>query len=171
MNFKSVAPFVFLMAKKYPVQLTDDEKTCLLKLTRTGECKARIFKRAMILLACNDGKTYKEITESLGVSRATVCNTRRRYFLEGLEPALHERQRPGQPKKVTPEVEAKITTLACEAPPEGRNHWTISLLKEESKKRFSIKVGWGSVQRTLANHELKPWKKKAGVSRKSMTSL
>ncbi|MHA1997112.1 MAG: helix-turn-helix domain-containing protein, partial [Promethearchaeota archaeon] len=130
----------------------------------TGEGKARTLKRAMILLACNKGKTVAYIMEALDVSKTMVINTRRNFATDGLEGALYERERPGQPKKVTPDVEAKLIALACEEPPKGRNAWTITLLMEELESRFSIVLGWGTIQRKLANNELKPWKKKCGAS-------
>lgn len=43
---------------------------------------------------------------------------------------MEERPRSGQPRKVTAEVEAKITSLACSQAPEGAARWTLSLLQE-----------------------------------------
>ncbi|MHA1679731.1 MAG: helix-turn-helix domain-containing protein [Promethearchaeota archaeon] len=133
-------------------------------LTTSGEAKARTFKRAMILLACNEGKSYTQIMEFLRVSKTMITNTRRNFHELGLEGALHEKPRPGQPKKFTPDMKAKLFALACEAPPEGRNAWTVTLLMDELESRFSIDLGWGTIQRTPAEDDIKPWKKKCGVS-------
>nr|MDO8115493.1 helix-turn-helix domain-containing protein [Candidatus Sigynarchaeota archaeon] len=151
------------MAEKYEIDLTAEQVATLEKLTTSGEAKARTFKRAMILLACNQKKRYKEIMEFLHVSETMIKNTKRNFHLLGLEGALHEKDRPGQPKKVTPEVKAKLFALACEAPPVGRNAWTVTLLMEELETRFSIDLGWGTIQRTLAEDDMKPWKKKCGA--------
>ena len=152
------------MTEKYKIQLTDEQVATLEKLTTSGEAKARTFKRAMILLSCNDGKSYAEIMDFLRVSETMVGNTRRNFHELGLEGALYEKSRPGQPRKVTPDVKAKLFALACETPPEGRNAWTIELLMELMDSRFSIKLGWGTIQRTLAEDDVKPWKKKCGAS-------
>ena len=152
----------------YPVSLTEEQRAFLQAETKRGRGSARYFKRVWILLLCNEGKTYKEVSEAISASPTMIRNTRKKLFLEGLDAALNEKPRPGQPRKVTPEVEAKITALACEEPPLGRNHWTISLLKDELSERFTTTIGWGSIQRTLAGHEVKPWKKKCGVSPSSM---
>jgi transposase len=154
------------MGEQYPVSLSGDQKLILRKITTSGKNSARTFKRAMILLACSENKTYTEIMSTFGVSRTMVRNTRKNLYIGGLEAALHEKPRPGQPLKVTPDVEAKLIALACEAPPEGRESWTIDLLKEGMSTRFSVNIGWGTVQRKLDKTELKPWKKRCGVSRR-----
>ena len=164
MNFISVVPFYSFMAEKYKIDLTGEEVSFLKKLTSSGEAKARTFKRAMILLACNKGKQYAEIMDFLEVSETMVLHTKQNFHELGLEGALYEKDRPGQPKKVTPEVKAKLFALACEVPPEGRNAWTITMLMEEMESRFSVDLGWGTIQRTLAEDDIKPWKKKCGAS-------
>jgi len=164
MNFISVDHHNSSMAEKYTIELDDEQVAFLKKVTTSGETKARIMKRALILLACNKGKAYAEIMDIIDVSESTITNTKRNFHELGLEGALYEKPRPGQPRKITKNIEAKLIALACEEPPEGRNAWTISLLKEEMDTRFSFEIGWGSVQRKVADNELKPWKKKCGAS-------
>jgi transposase len=164
MNFISVEAYYLTMAEKYKIKLTDDQVEFLENLTTTGEAKARTFKRAMILLACNEGTSYTRIMALLRVSKTMIANARKNFHELGLEGALYEKTRPGQPKKVTPDVKAKLFALACEEPPEGVNAWTVTLLMEELESRFSIDLGWGTIQRTLADDDIKPWKKKCGAS-------
>nr|MDO8118186.1 helix-turn-helix domain-containing protein [Candidatus Sigynarchaeota archaeon] len=152
------------MAEKYKITLTDEQIAFLGKITTSGETKARTMKRALILLACNKGKAYAEIMDVLDVSESTITNIKKNFHELGFEVALYEKPRPGQPKKITKTMEAKLIALACEEPPAGRNAWTISLLKEQMDTKFSFEIGWGSVQRKLADNELKPWKKKCGAS-------
>jgi len=52
------------------------------------------------------------------------------YLDGGLAEALTERPRSGQPPKVTPALEAKITSLACSETPAGAARWTLSLLND-----------------------------------------
>jgi hypothetical protein len=44
---------------------------------------------------------------------------------------LHGRYTGHNPAIVTGDVEARLVTLACSAPPEGREHWTLQLLADE----------------------------------------
>jgi hypothetical protein len=57
--------------------------------------------------------------------------TRRKFALEGLQAALSEKQRPGRAPKITGDIEAKLVTLACSTPPEGRSRWTLHLLADQ----------------------------------------
>lgn len=150
---------------KYRIQLSTEEIDQLTHIVKVGQNKARTITRAWILLKSHENLKYCEIIKELHVTNHLIFNIRKRYCEEGLEASLHEKPRSGQPRKITPDIEAKVTALACETPPQGRCAWTISLLQSELENRFKISVGWTSVQRTLHLHELKPWKKKCGVSR------
>jgi hypothetical protein len=59
----------------------------------------------------------------------TIGNIRKRFVEEGLEAALERKKREIPPViKIDGEAEAKIITLACSEPPEGRSRWTLVLL-------------------------------------------
>jgi len=47
-----------------------------------------------------------------------------------LERAISEKARPGQPRKVTPQVEAEITAIACSEAPDGSVRWTANLIND-----------------------------------------
>ena len=49
----------------------------------------------------------------------------------GLVNALYDKARPGAVPKITGEIEAQLTMLACSAPPEGRVRWTLQLLADK----------------------------------------
>ena len=150
---------------KYKIHLTDEEIKILTKIIKTGKNSARKITRAWILLKSHEGLKYQEIMDDLKVSKRLILKIRKRFCKEGLKSSLNEKPRSGQPKIITPEIEAKITALACETPPNGRNYWTIELLKTELEKRFCISIGWTSIQKVLKTHNLKPWKKKCGAFR------
>lgn len=61
----------------------------------------------------------------------TVGSICRQYVLEGLKAALQEKPQPGAVPKITGEVEARLVTLACSEPPDGRQRWTLRLLAEQ----------------------------------------
>ena len=75
------------------------------------------------------------IKDTLRISRATVSNTKKRYREEGLQNALVEKPRSGQPRKYSPRQEAEIIAMACTDPPKGRKRWTIRLLTKRMKRR------------------------------------
>ena len=81
-----------------------------------------------------------EVRDTLRISRATVSNTKKKYREEGLQYALSEKPRSGQPRKYTDAQEAEIIAMACTDPPKGRKRWTIRLLTERMKRRKGLET-------------------------------
>jgi transposase len=123
------------MSQKLVVRLSDEDRASLERMTRSGTGKARQITRARILLMADRNqtafKTQAQIADALGISPTTVCRVCRRFAEQGREAALVERPRPGQKPKITGEVEARLVTLACSNPPEGKSRWTVRLLRDE----------------------------------------
>lgn len=117
------------------INLKEEEVEYLHDFLKKGRKSARELTRAHILLFTHEGKTEMEIKDTLRISRATVSNTKKRYREEGLQNALTEKPRSGQPKKYTNKQEADIIAMACTDPPKGRKRWTIRLLTERMKRR------------------------------------
>lgn len=113
------------MAKRYIVTLTEDERTHLRALTKSGKVSARKLTRAHILLQADTGGLDAAIAAALHVGIATVERVRKRCVEEGLEAALCERPRPGGQRKLDGKQEAFLLALACSTPPEGRTSWTM----------------------------------------------
>jgi len=87
--------------------------------------------RAVILKLLNDTDlSQKEIAELLNTTPKTVSKIKKRYIEEGLESAINDKPRPGQPKKYDVEKETEIIALACTDPPKGSKRWTVRLLAE-----------------------------------------
>jgi len=122
------------------IKLGDEEVEHLKALVRKGRRSARELTRARILLLTNEGRTENGIKEVLGICRATVSNVKRRYREEGLQSALTEKPRLGQPKKYTEKHEAEIIAMACTSPPEGRKRWSVRLLMHEARKKPGFKT-------------------------------
>jgi len=76
------------------------------------------------------GKKDEEISDALNVCMATIFNIRRRYSQEGLERAIGEGARSGQPPKFKGRAAAKITAITCSKPPEGQARWSLRLLAD-----------------------------------------
>ncbi len=117
------------------IKLTGNEVKYLNNFVKKGRKSARELTRAHVLLLVNDGKTEIWIKDTLRISRATVSNIKKRYRKEGLQSALAEKQRSGQPKKYTEKHEAEIIAQACTESHDGRKRWTLELLTEEMRKK------------------------------------
>jgi transposase len=119
-----------IITEKYVVELSDDEKSTLRRMTTMGKASARKIKRANILLLSDGGQTDKAISALLHTSISTIERTRKHYVEGGLDAALNEQPRPGRQVKLDGKQEAHLLALACSPPPAGRQSWTMQLLAE-----------------------------------------
>jgi transposase len=119
-----------IVAKRYVVKLTDEERDRLRGLTRKGKPSARTVRRAQTLLLADEGRTDEQIAAALHGGLSTAARTRQRFVEEGLDAALVERPRPGAEPKLSPKQQAFTVALACTRPPEGRLRWTMQLLAD-----------------------------------------
>ena len=83
------------------IKLKDNEEQYLQDFVKKGQKNARELIRARILLLANKNKKNLEIAEILNVGRNTVGRTKKRYLKEGLQRALQDKPRTGQPIKRT----------------------------------------------------------------------
>ena len=123
------------MSTKYHIHLSKENRQELETLIRSGESSARTQTRARILLLTDESqkqqKGAEEIASALMCSLPTITNIRKKFVEGGLENALYDKPRPGAIPKITGEIEAQLTLLACSAPPEGRLRWTLQLLADK----------------------------------------
>ena len=120
------------MVKAYVVKLDARERLALERKLRSGRESARVLARARVLLKCDGGCTDEEVVEAVGVSLGTVERSRKRFCTGGLDAALRDRPQPPRPRKrkIDGEAEARLVTLACSTPPDGRESWTMQLLAD-----------------------------------------
>jgi putative transposase len=123
------------MSNHVHVHLTPGQRAHLERLIRAGNVAARVQTRARILLLADrnqpERRTDAEIASALLCSTNTVGSIRRRMVREGLDAALYDRPRPGAYPKLTGEVEAQLTVLACSQPPTGKARWTLQMLADK----------------------------------------
>jgi putative transposase len=124
------------MTTKYHVHLSKEDRQELETLIHSGESSARTQTRARILLLTDENqkkkkRTTEEISSILMCSLPTITAIRKKFVEGGVENALYDKARPGAVPKITGEIEAQLTMLACSAPPEGRSRWTLQLLADK----------------------------------------
>ena len=86
---------------RYVVELSDEERTQLQELTRSGQARVRRVKRAQILLAADQGCRDVAIAAAVGVGTATVYRVKRRFVEGCLEAALNKAPRDGAKRKLS----------------------------------------------------------------------
>lgn len=117
--------------KKQHIQLNPSEREHLEALTRQGVQSAKVYRRALALLELDRGKTYTEVSATLGVTLPTISGWAAKYRENGLE-VLDDRPRSGRPVEIDGKQRAKITALACSTPPEGYAQWSLRLLADKA---------------------------------------
>ena len=141
------------MSSKF--KLTERSRDYLRTFKSTSGHSLREFNRATILLFLDKGLPITEIENLLEVDRTTIWRIRKRYLDYGLEMALTEESRSGQPTKYSTRHETELTVLACGPVPKGRRRWTIRLLVEELKKQDGFEtITYGSVRKLLKKTNL-----------------
>lgn len=118
-------------AKKYPVDLTEDERAFLEEVLSSGEQPVRTSLRTRILLKADEGVTDREIVEALDCGDTTPYKVRKRYADRGVDAIYHKQPDRTYERKIDGEAEARLIALACSDPPEGRSRWTVRLLRDE----------------------------------------
>lgn len=111
------------------------KEAAFLEMQKKGNLSLRKYNRINILLLLHKGKRTSEIEDFLQVDRITIWRTKSRYLEQGVEAAIEEEARPGQPVKYTSDHEAELAALACGPCPQGRKRWTVRLLTEAIKSK------------------------------------
>lgn len=156
------------MAKRYVVTLTGSERQALEQRVRAGRESARVLARARVLLKCDDGLTDDEVVEAVGVSRGTVERVRKRFCAGAgrLDAALPDRPQPLRParRRIDGAAEARLVTLACSTPPDGRESWTMQLLADAMVRPAYVDgtVSDETVRRTLKKTRSSPGSRRSG---------
>ena len=137
--------------KQIELHLSESDRVTLNAFRSKGVHPAREVNRAHVLLALDSGVADATICQVMGLGRTALWRTRAAYRQGGLEYALHDEGRPGQPRKYQTDEETEVVALACSAPPSGRKRWTIRLLTAAARER----PGLANVNRETVRQMLK----------------
>jgi transposase len=121
--------------KSNQIQLSAGDRRFLEAFRSKGQHSAREVTRAHILLAMEGRVPTVQIQQVLGVSRMVIWRTQSAYAEKGLDYALYDAARSGQPAKYGTDQEAEVVALACSQPPEGTTRWTIRSLAIAARHR------------------------------------
>jgi transposase len=146
--------------KQTELRLKASDRLALDTFRNQGVHLAREVNRAHVLMALDSGIPEATVCQVLGLGRTALWRTRAAYRQGGLEYALHDEPRSGQPRKYQTDQEAEVVALACSAPPGGRKRWTIRLLTAAAQER----PGLANVNRETVRQMLKKTTVNPGAS-------
>jgi transposase len=137
------------MANTPVLQLTPTERGELRAYLRKRNLPASVAQRMRIVLLLDEGITYREIEEKLGVPASGISRWKQRYQNDrtlGLA-TIH----PGQPpQKLTPQLRARVLERTRQVPLDGSTHWSLR------KMAAVMKVSKNLIARIWKEADLKP---------------
>jgi hypothetical protein len=168
-----------IAVRKYVVRLSGEERERLNALISKGKHPARQLLKARILLkadASDAGEAWSDsqIAAALETSVDTVTRARQRLVEEGVDAVLTCKHSPNSARKriFDGEAEAKLITLACSTPPQGRARWTLRLLEETVMELQIVdRVSDNTIGRTLKKILSSRTCRSSGSSRRTPTRL
>ena len=143
------------------ILLSGEDETALQCWQRISEVSGPQARRARIIQLLGRGMRQCDVARQTGAGIATVGRVRRRFIVEGLEPAVFGYVSTGAPRLLSASQEAKVVALACSSPPSGRARWSVRLLAIECVRRGHVdRVARETVRLILKHHGIKPWREK-----------
>ena len=156
------------MGKRMEFTLDANDKKYLEEILRKGTTEARLYKRAMILLMKEEGKTFMEIARSLKVSRNTVVLWINKYEPGKISANLKDGKGRGRRREIFDEEIAFIKNTACKKPADfgyAAEVWSLPKLTEHIYKTAEengyprlATVSVSYVQKLLKSLAIKPHK-------------
>ena len=142
------------------LHLTDEDRSVIEEIRSKGLHQSREINRAHVLSSLERGVPEAQIMAVLGMGRTAVWRTRAAYLQGGVDLAVFDVARSGRPRQYDTDAEARVTALACSAPPKGRQRWTIVELERAARQE----PGLGNVSRETVRRMLKKTTSNPGAS-------
>lgn len=127
---------------------------------KKGTHEARELIRAEILILLHERKNIITIANRTRRSTKTVIRIQARYNKGGIQRAVFDAPRSGQPRKTSITDDAHLVAIACTKAPRGSNYWTLDFLTKQFEKKRGEKLGRTAIWLRLKTRSIKPWREK-----------
>jgi putative transposase len=155
---------------RHPIEfeMSREDQKAVREILRAGIQQVRVVLRAIALEQLTVGQTAPMVARIVHLSPQAVRKIAHRYQKAGLEGALYERPGRGSRELLDASEKQRVIAMVCSRPPEGQARWTVRLIAEEAVKRKLVpRVGRETIRVLLSSHDLKPWREKNVVRRRS----
>jgi putative transposase len=150
------------------IKVKTKDRRKLRNLLSSGIQQVRVTLRALALLQLAGGVSAPGISGMVPLTAQAIRKIGHRYEQGGLECAIYEKERPGAAEVLDDNQKQRIIAMVCSDPPEGCARWTVRLVAEEAvKRRLVPRVGRETIRVWLLHHDLKPWREKNVVRRRT----
>lgn len=121
--------------RKFVQELAHEERTFLESIVRSPSAEPKLVTRAMVILACADGKSNATIREETGLSMPSIINILKKWVSLGVQESLKDLPRAGRPKSISSDAEAWVISVACSksensSTEQQYQRWTITSITE-----------------------------------------
>jgi putative transposase len=135
--------------------VTPKDQQELTRLLSGGVQQVRVVLRPLALPQLARGASAPRISRVVPLTSQAIRTIGRRYQ-QGAAAVLDDRHK------------QRIIAMVCNDPPEGRVRWTVRLVaREPVKRRLIPRVGRETIRILLLDHDLKPWREKNVVCRRT----
>ena len=131
------------------IRLDDWERSGLERIASAPTGLAGPARRARAVLLMSDGTSGTEVARMLGYTPVQVSRVRARFLEERLD-SIHDRERPGRPKTISPRKIAQVVAITLSRPPRGLSRWTV---REVARR---TRIAPSAVHGIWKQHSLKP---------------
>ena len=117
----------------YKLHLTADERLTLESWVKKGKHSTKKVQYAQILLNSDENverKTSTLLKGIIGTSVKTIERVRRQFCEEGMEMFTLKPRKTRSDKKIDGRVEAHLTALLCQSPPNDKPKWELKMLSD-----------------------------------------
>lgn len=117
----------------YRLHLTPEERLILESWIKKGKHSTKKVQQAQILLNSDENVERKSSTilrDILGISVKTIERVRRQFCEEGMDIFILKPRKTRSDKKIDGRVEAHLTTLLCQSPPNDKPKWELKMLSD-----------------------------------------
>src|SRR6185312_2249138 len=140
-----------LMAKRRPLELTNEELLELETISRSSKAERRMVERANIILLWHHGKSFVETQQQLNISQMVVNKWRKRFLIQRIE-GLTDAARSGKPPVYSAAQKAQVIQFATRKPKGGYTSWSQRRIAKQ------VAMSQGKVQQILKQADFKPHK-------------
>jgi transposase len=110
-------------------------------------------QRLITAIAYKHGVTQTELAAWYGVQRRTIYNWLTRFDDRPIEAAVYDDERPGRPRKLTPDQQEALYATLRDPPTEvglDETAWTAGLVRRYVEERFGVTYSRSSCRRLLS---------------------
>jgi transposase len=138
------------MMRAKEIEITEEQRSELQRLARSGTASARSAVRSKMILMAAEGLSHSEIGLRLGVSRQNVARWRRRFNLLGIAGIERDAPRSGRKPQISAKRVKKIVLMTTSEKPPNATDWSTRSMAKAAG------ISEATVRRIWHKHGLKP---------------